>query len=118
MYLYGIQIAATNLRGSIHEIEPEEDSRRIVLTRTHDEIAESETILEEDDPNYRHKDDCECDQCTATETDTPHHPNCQCGECHLFEEQPEPVNMRRFWNGAGVWRLCRQQWRTLAKRPR
>jgi hypothetical protein len=92
MYLYGIQIAATNLRGSIHEIEPEEDSRRIVLTRTHDEIAESETILEEDDPNYRHKDDCECDQCTATETDTPHHPNCQCGECHLFEQEQESAS--------------------------
>jgi len=92
MYLYGIQIAATNLRGSINEIEPEEDTRRLVLTRNHDEIAESETILEEDDDNFRHKDDCTCDACNSTETDTPHHPNCHCTQCHLFAEEQQTTS--------------------------
>jgi hypothetical protein len=85
MYLYGIQIASSNLRGAINEIEPEDDDlRSIVLTRDRDEIAKAETIFEEEDDNYRHKKDCPCDACNFTETDNPHHPNCHCGHCHLF----------------------------------
>jgi hypothetical protein len=93
MYLYGIQIASSNLRGAINEIEPEDDDlRSIVLTRDRDEIAKAETIFEEEDDNYRHKKDCPCDACNFTETDNPHHPNCRCGECYLFAEKTKPVH--------------------------
>ena len=89
MYLYGIQIAASNLPHDTSQIEPRSDVRRVILTRTRDQVAEVQTIVEAHEVKG-HKKDCKCDKCWVTETDTPHHPECRCGECHYFaEEEPE-----------------------------
>ncbi len=93
MYLYGIQIAATNMCRDLDHIMPDNDVRRVVLTRENDQIAPPRTVFEEKDLN-NHKKSCQCDDCTYTETDNPHHPNCRCGQCHFYAEEeamPEPT---------------------------
>ena len=93
MYLYGIQIAATNMCRDLDHIMPDNDVRRVVLTRENDQIAPPRTVFEEKDLN-NHKKSCKCDDCTYTETDNPHHPDCRCGQCHFYAEEealPEPA---------------------------
>src|SRR5277367_29050 len=51
MYLYGIQIAATNMRRDLDHIMPDDDVRRVVLTRENDQIAPPRTVFEEKDLN-------------------------------------------------------------------
>jgi hypothetical protein len=90
LFLYGIQIAASNFGKRCDQIEPDVDEvRRVVLTRDRQQIAEAETIFEDEDleKTKRHQPDCQCRDCAYTETDHPHHPRCQCGQCHFFAEQ-------------------------------
>jgi hypothetical protein len=90
LFLYGIQIAASNFGKRSDQIEPDVDEvRRVVLTRDRQQIAEAETIFEDEDleETGRHKQDCQCADCAYEETDNPHHPRCQCGHCHWFAEQ-------------------------------
>lgn len=86
MYLYGIQIAAANMRRDRDQLFPDNDVRSVVLTRENDQIAPPRTVFEERDLN-NHKKSCKCDDCTYTETDNPHHPNCRCGQCHFYAEE-------------------------------
>ena len=90
MYLYGIQIASSNLASERGCLTPYEPVRRAVLTRKGDEVAEAKTIFEEQDLSG-HKNGCTCEDCIYTETDDPHHPECRCGECHCFTVEEEPT---------------------------
>lgn len=84
MYLYGVQIASSNLSaGEYDSLSPLNPVRRVVLTRQNQHVAEAETVVEERDTRG-HKKGCRCDTCYGTETDDPHHPDCRCGECHYF----------------------------------
>jgi len=83
LYLYGVQIASSNLPRETGVISPLDPVRRVVLTRQNQQVAEAETVLEERDTRG-HKKDCQCSTCYSSETDEPHHPDCRCGECHYF----------------------------------
>jgi hypothetical protein len=90
-FLYGVQIAASNLPRDTGVLSPPGSFCRVVLTRQNEQVAEAETIFEEEDTKG-HKKNCGCDQCIRRETDDPHHPNCGCGECHYFAEAEEEEN--------------------------
>jgi hypothetical protein len=87
LFLYGIQIAASNLPHDTDALIPSSGAvRRVVLTRQNEQVAEAETVVEENDTKG-HKKSCDCNACNCTETDDPHHPECTCGECHYFTEE-------------------------------
>jgi hypothetical protein len=86
LFLYGIQIATANLPRETGVLTPSSSVRRVVLTRQDEQVAEAETVFEEDDTKG-HKKSCDCDACNRSETDDPHHPSCGCGECHYFAEE-------------------------------
>lgn len=86
MFLYGIQIAASNLPRETGVLAPWGTERRVVLTPQNEQVAVAETIFEEEDlaTIKNHKKNCECADCTYDETDDPHHFNCACGDCATF----------------------------------
>lgn len=86
LYLYGVQIASSNLSSETGVISPFDPVRRVVLTRAGEQVAEAETILEDRDTRG-HKKNCQCSTCYSSETDDPHHSDCRCGECHYFAEE-------------------------------
>jgi hypothetical protein len=86
LFLYGVQIAASNLPREDAALTPSGAVRRVVLTRQNEQVAEAETVFEEDDTKG-HKKNCDCNACSRLETDDPHHPGCTCGECHYFTEE-------------------------------
>lgn len=122
MYLYGIQIASSNLAPEHGCLTPCDPVRRAVLTQNGDEVAEVKTIFEEQDLSG-HKKDCTCADCIHTETDDPHHPDCRCGECHCFTDEEEPgeliaevrpsCSLQAIWNFFSFSRSATEEWAWL-----